>query len=83
MQYDGTKRADHVGRSLQLAVVEMEGAWRLFVGTERLGRFAQHDDALRCALEIARETRREGGTVEVLDQTVFGEVTCVADSRIH
>jgi hypothetical protein len=83
MQHDGTRSADRAGRRVQLAVVEMEGAWRLFIGTERLGRFAQHADALRCALEIARETHGEGCAVEVLDQTRFGEVTRVADNLLH
>jgi hypothetical protein len=83
MQNDRTRGADVFAHSVRLAVVEMGGAWRLFIGTERLGRFARHDDALRCALEIARETRGEGMMVEVLDQTTFGEVTRIADDRLH
>ena len=64
-------------RSVQMAVVEMEGAWRIFVDGQKVGRFSRHADALQCALEIAAETRRGGLPVEVLSQTAFGEVTVV------
>jgi hypothetical protein len=83
MRYEHPKKVDQSECGLRLAVVAMEGSWRLFIGAEPLGRFADHADALECALQIAREALRDGASVEVLDQTAFGEVTRVADDRVH
>lgn len=74
-----TTKSRHQPSELRVAVVRMEGAWRIFLGSERFGRFAVHDDALECALDIAGETRTEGVPVELLDQSEFGEVLRVAD----
>lgn len=60
---------------VRLAVVQVDGTWRIFVDGQTVGRFSRHAEAIECALEIARETRRDGSAVEVLSQSAFGEVT--------
>jgi hypothetical protein len=59
---------------VRLAVIEMDGAWRLFMDGERVGRFPVHKDAVGCAMDMAREMRGTGLQVEVLDQDRFGEL---------
>jgi hypothetical protein len=65
----GARRA-----SVRIAVVEADGVWRLYLDGERVGRFDLRRDALRCALDMARETRLDGCEVEVLTQDRFGEL---------
>ena len=65
------------GRVVRLAVVQVDRTWRIFVNEQKVGRFSRHADAIRCALEIASETRRDGYPVEVLSQGAFGEVSAV------
>lgn len=60
---------------MRVAVIETEGAWRLFLNDERMGRFSSRRAAVSCALDVARETRRDGALVEVLAQDRFGEIT--------
>jgi hypothetical protein len=60
---------------IRLAVIETESVWRLYMNAERIGRFTSRRDALRCALDVAHETRRDGVLVEVLAQDRFGELT--------
>ena len=61
-------------RPLQLVVIEFEGAWRILLNGEKVGRFSRREDAVECALEIAQEARGEGHAVELLSQDVFGEI---------
>ncbi len=65
-------------RAIQLAIVTMDGSWRIYLNGEGLGRFARRADATLCALDIAGETRLEGYPVEVLLQDDFGEVRTLA-----
>ncbi len=65
---------------VHLAVVQMDHDWRIFLNDQKVGRFTHQADAVQCALDIAREGRREGLAVEVLTQNRFGEVSHVADS---
>lgn len=60
---------------VRIDVVASEGAWRLFLNGEPVGRFDQRQAALRCALDVARETRLDGCEVEVQAQDRFGELT--------
>lgn len=63
-----------LGRAIQLAVITMDGSWRLLMDGQTVGRFSRQSDALGCATDIAGQTRREGRPVEVLLQDAFGEV---------
>jgi hypothetical protein len=69
--------------SVRLAVIAMDGAWRLFMDGERVGRFQAHKDAVGCALEMAREMRGTGLQVEVLDQDRFGELRPPEDAHLR
>ena len=60
--------------AVRLAVIEMEGAWRLFMDGERVGRFGARKDALNCVLDMAREMRGAGMDVEVLAEDQHGEL---------
>ena len=66
------------GRVVRLAVVQVDGSWRIFVNEQKVGRFTRHADAIQCALEIASETRRDGYPVEVLSQGAFGELSALS-----
>lgn len=70
----------HGRRAIRLAVVEVEGSWRILVDGRRLGRFHLQANAVQCALEIAGETRRDGWPVEVLTQQAFGELSVLQAS---
>jgi hypothetical protein len=59
---------------VQLAVLRVEGSWRLLVNGEGLGRFPRRSAAVNCASEIARFARAEGTDVDLLAQTEFGEL---------
>ncbi len=60
---------------LQLAVVEIAGAWRVLLDGERIGGFAEQAEAVNCAADAARTAQSAGLPVEVLVQDVCGEVT--------
>lgn len=60
--------------SVRLAVIEMDGAWRLFMDGERVGRFGARKDAMNCVLDMAREMRGAGMEVEVLAHNEYGEL---------
>ena len=64
---------------VQLAVVQMDHDWRIFLNDQKVGRFTHRSDAVQCALDIAREGRREGFAVEVLTHSRSGEASHVAD----
>ena len=78
MVADDTRRQGLV----HLAVVQMDHDWRLFLNDHKVGRFTHQSDAVQCALDIAREGRREGFAVEVLTHNRFGEVNHVADQPL-
>lgn len=61
-------------QAVRVAVVEMDWGWRLFLNGEGIGRFGDRARAMRCALDVARETRTEGCEVEVLTHDRFGEI---------
>lgn len=65
--------------AVRLAVVKLDGAWRLFMDGERVGRFGQERDALACVHDMAGEMRGSGMQVEVLTQVEGGEPTLVED----
>ena len=65
---------------VQLAVLRMEGSWRLLVDGEGLGRFPRRSAAVDCASEIARFARAEGAQVDLLAQTDFGELVALPAS---
>ena len=71
------------GGVVRLAVIEMDGAWRLFMDGERVGRFGVHKDAVGCALDMAREMRGTGLQVEVLDQDRFGELSLTEGASVR
>ena len=60
--------------AIRITVVAIDGYWRLFLNGERVGRFDCRQDAMRCALDVARETRLDGSEVEVLAEDGFGEL---------
>ena len=64
---------------VHLAVVQLDHDWRIFLNDQKVGRFTHQSDAVQCALDIARESRREGFAVEILTRNRFGEVSHVAD----
>lgn len=70
-----------LGRAIQLAVVTVEGAWRLTLDGQPLGRFRRQSDALGCATEIAGQTRRDGLSVELLLHDASGEVRSVSSDK--
>lgn len=43
-----------------------QGAWRILLNGEGIGRFADRPAALACIVEMAELTRRDGVSVEVL-----------------
>jgi hypothetical protein len=63
----------------RIAVVKLEGAWRLVLNGERVGRFARRRDAMDCALDVARETRQGGSEVELLAEDRSGELAPAVD----
>ena len=69
-EFEGERRAPVV----RLAVVEMDGAWRLIMDGQRVGRFRAEREALACAQDMAREMRSVDLEVEVLAQDRFGEI---------
>ncbi|MBW3559010.1 MAG: hypothetical protein KY449_04460 [Proteobacteria bacterium] len=73
----GTKQEAARTPDVRLAVIEMDRAWRLFMDGERVGRFGAQRDALNCVLDMAREMRGAGMTVEVLAQNQHGELAWV------
>ena len=75
--------ADRRQGLVQLAVVQMDHDWRIFLNDQKVGRFTHQADAVQCALDIAREGRREGFAVEVVTHNRFGEVNHVADQPLH
>jgi hypothetical protein len=62
---------------IQLAVISIEGTWRVLVNGERFGRFEGRGAALSCACAMARIARDEGLRVELLLQDYCGEVTAL------
>lgn len=67
-------------RRTLLAVVQMDGSWRLLLNGEWIGRFDHRADATKCATDIAAQTRREGHRVEVLLHDPLGEVNVLPES---
>ena len=72
--YVTTQKQNPRAATARLAVIEMDGAWRLFMDGERVGRFGSQKDALNCVLDMAREMRSAGMQVEVLAQNESGEL---------
>ena len=68
--------------SVRLAIVQAGLDWGVFLNDQKVGRFTHQSDAVQCALDIAREGRREGFPVEVLTQSRSGEVNHVADQTL-
>lgn len=79
MDNEGMAEFEGAGRAVRLAVIEMEGAWRLFLNGEAIGRFQQRRDAVGCALDVAGMTRSEGAEVEVLAHDRFGELRTLGE----
>ena len=76
MNEESIEAADRPVRkaSVRLAVVEMDWGWSLFLNGEGIGRFGDRARAMRCAMDVARDTRRDGCDVEVLSHDRFGEI---------
>lgn len=72
---------------VRLMIAEVDGAWRLFMDGERVGRFGARRDALGCVHDMAGEMRAAGMEVEVLAQSEAGDLTVAEDpswrSRRH
>ena len=60
--------------AVTIAVIERAGVWRLVVDGEAVGRFKQRSDAVRCALDVANDTRSGGRAVELLAQDGSGDL---------
>lgn len=61
-------------KTLQFAVIEIAGSWRILMNGERIGGFTEQVEALQCATEAATYARSDGFDVEVLLQDFCGEV---------
>ena len=68
-------------RTVQVAVIQIAGSWRILVNGERVGGFAEQVEALHCAAEAARCARSDGFEIEFLVQDVCGEVAELSVDR--
>ena len=62
---------------LRIELVQVGSRWWLLLNGQRMGRFGQKEDAVRCAFDIAEETRCDGLQAEILVEGVFQEATPV------